>query len=370
MAILRARGIAALAAAVLFLAACSGGGSADDGPGAVFIRSLPTGSAVPAASMTLTPTPEPTFTPTLEPAATALPLSPTTTPPSPPPTLAPTNEEPSSPTPAAPLGEGASAELSPESVPQGGVFVVRLRNASVEPTPVVFFSGVSHAMLLQAQLWWAVIGVAADFPPGQQLVQISTDTDGSPILTINVTDAAFPEENVELPPETSQLLTDAPAIEDENQILNSLYAGLTPERLWSGPFIMPAVGPLGDTFGYRRSFNGGPYSNHTGVDILAAEGAPVVAANTGRVVYTGAPAAGEHRRHRPWGGSVHRLPPPVADLRYPGPGRRPGRDHWRRRRDGPGDRTPPALGAHCARCARRPAALDAGGDRALKAGDS
>jgi murein DD-endopeptidase MepM/ murein hydrolase activator NlpD len=288
MAILRARGIAALAAAVLFLAACSGGGSADDGPGAVFIRSLPTGSAVPAASMTLTPTPEPTFTPTLEPAATALPLSPTTTPPSPPPTLAPTNEEPSSPTPAAPLGEGASAELSPESVPQGGVFVVRLRNASVEPTPVVFFSGVSHAMLLQAQLWWAVIGVAADFPPGQQLVQISTDTDGSPILTINVTDAAFPEENVELPPETSQLLTDAPAIEDENQILNSLYAGLTPERLWSGPFIMPAVGPLGDTFGYRRSFNGGPYSNHTGVDILAAEGAPVVAANTGRVVYTGA----------------------------------------------------------------------------------
>ena len=286
MAILRARAIAALAAAVLFLAACSGD-SGDDGAGAVFIRSLPTSTALPAASMTLTPTPEPTFTPTAEATSTAVPPSPTSTPP-PPPTLAPTNEEPPSPTPAAPTGDEGSLELSPASVPQGGVFVVRLRNASVEPTPVVFFSGVSHAMLLQAQLWWAVIGVAADFPPGQQLVQISTDIDGSPILTVTVTDAAFPEENVELPPETSGLLTDAPAIEAERQLLESLYAGLTPERLWSGVFTVPAAGALGDTFGYRRSFNGGPFSNHTGVDILAAEGAPVTAANTGRVVYTGA----------------------------------------------------------------------------------
>jgi murein DD-endopeptidase MepM/ murein hydrolase activator NlpD len=173
-------------------------------------------------------------------------------------------------------------------VPQGGVFVVRLRNASVEPTPVVLFSGISHAMLLQAQLWWAVIGVAANFPPGQQAVQISTDAEGAPILTINVTDAAFPEENIELPPETSQLLTDAPAIQDETQLLDSLYAGLTRERNWSGPFVIPAAGALGDTFGMKRSFNGGPFSNHTGVDILAADAAPVAAANDGRVVYTGA----------------------------------------------------------------------------------
>ena len=178
-------------------------------------------------------------------------------------------------------------ELSPASVPQGGVFVVRLRNAPADPAPVVFFSGVSHAMLLQAQLWWAVVGVAADFPPGQQRVQVSTGPDGLPILTITVTDGAFPEENIELPPETSQLLTDAPAIEEERQLLDSLYGGLTPERLWSGPFAMPVAGPLGDTFGLRRSFNGGPFSNHTGVDIIAEEGTPVTAANAGRVVYAG-----------------------------------------------------------------------------------
>ena len=286
MAMLRLGAVAALAAVALFLATCSAGDSPNDGPGGVSIRSLPTSTALPRPNSTPAPTSTPTPIATLTPA----PATPSPTPAPPPPTAAPSAEEPTSPAPGAPLGDGASVEVSPASVPQGGVFVVRLRNVPPEPTPVVFFSGVSHAMLLQAHLWWAVIGVAADFPPGQQWVQVSTgtDADGLPIVTVTVTDAAFPEENIELSPETSELLTDAPAIEDENQLLNSLYAGLTPEQLWSGPFVMPVLGPLGDPFGFKRSFNGGPFSNHTGMDIIADEGTPVVAANAGRVVYTGA----------------------------------------------------------------------------------
>jgi len=286
MAILRAGAIAALTAVALILAACSSGDSPSDSAGGVFIRSLPTGTSLPSPAATRTPEPTPTTAATLTP--TPVPPSPSPVPPSP--TATPANEEPASPAPAAPTGGDGSAELSAASVPQGGVFVVRLRNAPPEPTPVILFSGVEHAMLLQAQIWWAVIGIAANFPPGQQAVQISTaaDAGGVSILTITVTEAAFPEENIDLPPDTSQLLTDAPAIEAEQQLLDSLYAGLTPERLWSGPFVMPASAPLGDTFGMKRSFNGGPFSNHTGVDILAAEGAPVAAANAGRVVYTGA----------------------------------------------------------------------------------
>jgi murein DD-endopeptidase MepM/ murein hydrolase activator NlpD len=287
MAILRAGAIALLAAAALFLAACPAGDSPDDGAGGVSIRSQPTSTALATPRPTPTRTPEPTATPSATLTPTPVPPSPAPSPPPPVPTATPADEEPPSP---APASDAASVEVSPASVPQGGVFVVRLRNAPPEPTPAVLFSGVTHAMLLQAQLWWAVVGIAADFPPGQQAVQISSgaDADGVPTLTITVTEAAFPEENIDLPPETSQLLTDAPAIEDERQILESLYAGFTPERLWSGPFVMPVVGSIGDTFGLKRSFNGGPFSSHTGVDIIAAEGAPVVAANAGRVVYTGA----------------------------------------------------------------------------------
>jgi hypothetical protein len=303
MAMLRVGAIAMLAAAAVFVAACSAGDSPDEGEGGVFIRSLPTSTALPTPGTTITPAPTLTATATPEPIATSTP-EPTLTP-------APPTEEPPSPTAWALTGNEQSIEVSPAAVPQGGVFVVRLRNAPPEPTPVVFFSGVSHAMLLQAQLWWAVIGVAANFPPGQQAVQISTDTgsDGLPIVTVTVNDAAFPEENIDLPPETSQLLTDAPAIQDETQILDSVYAGLTRERKWSGPFIMPAAGGLGDTFGMKRSFNGGPFSNHTGVDILAGGGGQRRASG----LYRSAPAPGKHHRYRPRGRRVYRLPSPVAD---------------------------------------------------------
>lgn len=139
-------------------------------------------------------------------------------------------------------------------------------------------------MLWTDDIWWAVIGVAADFLPGQHQVQVIED--GLMNLTavvLTVLEAAFPEELIQLEPEQSQLLTDPVAVEEERQLLASTYAIVTAERLWSGPFVLPAVGALGDTFGMRRSFNGGPFSHHTGLDILAGQDAPVVASNSGRV---------------------------------------------------------------------------------------
>lgn len=164
---------------------------------------------------------------------------------------------------------------------------MRLRDSSAETSPTLFFAGLPYPMLWDDGIWWAVVGAAADFAPGEYWVQISSNGEGLPNLVLTVVDAGFPEEYIELAPETGQLLTDAAAIEAERQLLASVYAGLTPERLWSGPFILPAAGALGDAFGLRRSFDGGPFSNHSGLDIAAGEGEPVMAANAGRVAFAG-----------------------------------------------------------------------------------
>jgi len=166
--------------------------------------------------------------------------------------------------------------------------MVTLRNVGPGSDASTSFAEIQYPMLWTGDMWWVVIGVAADFMAGQYQVQVIEDgLMNLPMVALTVVEAAFPEELIQLEPEQSQLLTAPAAIAEERQLLASIYATITPERLWSGPFIVPAAGPMGDTFGMRRSFDGGPFSHHTGVDILAGEGELVVAANSGRVALAG-----------------------------------------------------------------------------------
>lgn len=73
-------------------------------------------------------------------------------------------------------------------------------------------------------------------------------------------------------------------IEEESQILRSLYAILTPEWLGDGAFIIPSEGEMVPNFGERRFFNNKPRSSHSGVDISSPFGAPVKASNAGKIV--------------------------------------------------------------------------------------
>jgi len=73
-------------------------------------------------------------------------------------------------------------------------------------------------------------------------------------------------------------------IEEESQILRSLYAIFTPEWLGDGAFIIPSEGEVVPNFGERRFFNNKPRSSHSGVDISSPFGAPVKASNAGKIV--------------------------------------------------------------------------------------
>lgn len=77
-------------------------------------------------------------------------------------------------------------------------------------------------------------------------------------------------------------------VEEESSRLKSLYATITPERLWRGRFTRPVAGTEDGTgFGARRIINGLRRSPHAGVDYSADAGTPVVAANGGRVALVG-----------------------------------------------------------------------------------
>jgi murein DD-endopeptidase MepM/ murein hydrolase activator NlpD len=73
----------------------------------------------------------------------------------------------------------------------------------------------------------------------------------------------------------------------EGAEFKKLWDVYTPKRYWYGSFVQPVEGRLTSTFGLRRILNGEPRSSHSGVDLSAALGEPVRAANHGRVVLVG-----------------------------------------------------------------------------------
>ena len=95
----------------------------------------------------------------------------------------------------------------------------------------------------------------------------------------------FPVQRLTLPREMVEL--DAPTlrrVEEESGRLRTLYATITPERLWRGRFTKPVGVPdAGEGFGARRIINGQVRAPHAGLDYSADTGTPVVAANAGRV---------------------------------------------------------------------------------------
>ena len=67
--------------------------------------------------------------------------------------------------------------------------------------------------------------------------------------------------------------------QQQRALYNSFSDGTAPAQ-----FILPVEGPVSSLFGHRRFFNGQPRSPHSGLDIAAPAGTPIIATAAGRVV--------------------------------------------------------------------------------------
>jgi murein DD-endopeptidase MepM/ murein hydrolase activator NlpD len=93
------------------------------------------------------------------------------------------------------------------------------------------------------------------------------------------TELTVEERYVELSPE------DQARAEREGAETSAIYDTFTPERYWATAFQVPVAGAKnGRNFGHRRVFNGQPRAPHSGADLRAQTGTPILAANRGRVV--------------------------------------------------------------------------------------
>lgn len=111
--------------------------------------------------------------------------------------------------------------------------------------------------------------------------------DGRPIgqsYQMSVLRRSFPTRRLKVAPKFAEPPAEVlPRIERERVTTEAIFAAATPERFWSGPFVVPVPGDATSSFGRRSVVNGQPRSPHSGTDFQAATGTPVVAPNRGRV---------------------------------------------------------------------------------------
>lgn len=184
------------------------------------------------------------------------------------------------------FAEGIRIDV-PERVDTGGAFVVRVRTQGLEGLKVEWL-GRSVAPMVENGAAEVLLGVGLDVDPGEYEIKVAADTpEGGEAVTRTVAVAAksYPEQHLEVEREMVHLTQEQlDRHYREKERVRAVLDSTLPERYWSCPFERPVGGDQTSAYGLRRFFNGEARRPHSGVDLRAAEGAPVRAFAAGRVV--------------------------------------------------------------------------------------
>jgi hypothetical protein len=193
-------------------------------------------------------------------------------------------------------GQGVELRLSPPESSQGSLLLAELRSpnpvteikASWDEKEIPFWQEDAPAEK-GIDLYRALLGVDLEKPAGRYEFKVIAQAAGDPVschATIAVEAGKFATEKLKVAPNFVEPNPEQLArAQEEQKQLREIFATVTPEKLWQGPFRVPLDGvTTGGNFGRRRVLNGQPGSPHSGVDFPAPAGTPVHAAQRGRVV--------------------------------------------------------------------------------------
>ncbi len=188
--------------------------------------------------------------------------------------------------PPTPVPVTNNLDLTGSVLRQGGILVARLTSPPAGLTEAsLYFTGVGYGMLPDPVTgnWYAYVGMPTWFTLGGYPIEVWS---GETMLArgwLDVTAGGFDYTEITIPPGPGGLVNDAARVEAERVRVAGILAGFTPQRHWSGPWIVPTQGTVTSNFGEHRSINGAAYFAHTGHDIANAGGTPVYASASGSV---------------------------------------------------------------------------------------
>ncbi len=165
----------------------------------------------------------------------------------------------------------------------GGVARIDLGAASGE-APIVKYDQKRVLVANKDGRWQAVIGVNLDAAVGSASITLA---DGSQ-RSFEVASHAYREQHLEVAPGFVALSEENLArVGREREIIDAALNHWRAAELDGVSLKKPVPGSHSSSFGSRRFFNGEPRSPHSGMDIAANAGVPILAPRAGVVAATG-----------------------------------------------------------------------------------
>jgi murein DD-endopeptidase MepM/ murein hydrolase activator NlpD len=170
----------------------------------------------------------------------------------------------------------------------GGVAIVCVGRAP-GPAPQVVFDGQRVLVTRVGGAWQAVVGLPLAVRPGPHELSVLEGERTARAISFKVGRRDYETQRVTIadPRQVNPEPDDLRRIAREQELIVqafSTFNDTAPETL---ALDLPSEGRISSSFGLRRVLNNEPRQPHSGLDIAAPEGTPIIAPAAGRVLETG-----------------------------------------------------------------------------------
>ena len=172
-----------------------------------------------------------------------------------------------------------------DSAVPGGVARIDLGPAAARPQ--AWADAVPLLVLGSPSGWTALVGIALSAEPGTARIRVQGES-GERELAYTIAPKRYTEQHLKVAPRTVDLSPeDLARHERERAHQQGVIATFSAPPAGEPHMRPPTPGRRSSSFGLRRVFNGQPRNPHSGMDIAAPTGTPVVAPLAATVIDTG-----------------------------------------------------------------------------------
>ena len=182
---------------------------------------------------------------------------------------------------------GAEAALPRSEAVPGGVALLDVGDAK-DPAPTVHYGTRRVLTVVDKGRWIAVLGLPLATKPGRVSVAVHTTSKSATTQTVVVKPKKYVEQRLTVAPSQVDLAPeDLARVEVEQKRIRQSLDSFSDAAPVTFALRSPVPGPRSSSYGLRRVFNGQPRSPHSGMDIAAPTGTPILSPADGVVLDAG-----------------------------------------------------------------------------------